>query len=221
MQNVFVSWSGGKDSCYALYKAARNGLDAKYLVNMMDDRGEWSFTHRLAPELLKKQAEALGIPILLKQSTSDSYGADFIETIRELKAKGIEGGVFGDMDIEPHREWEENMCREGGVACHLPLWKMDQNEVMDDFLNLGFEATVVVTQGDKLGSEYLGRTIDRAFLEEMKEKGVTPCGELGEFHTIVTDGPLFRKKLEITGSEVKTNMGYWFLEVRGTRLAEK
>ncbi len=218
---VFASWSGGKDGCFALYRAKQSGHDVRWLINMTDERGEWSFTHRLAPSVLEAQAEALGIPLVQKRSTGTAYENEFAAVIGDLKKQGIEGGVFGDMDIEHHREWEENLCRRAGVEALLPLWHLPQEKVMEEFLSLGFEAVVVVTKEELLGSEYLGRKVDRAFLDEVTAKGITPCGEFGEFHTIVTDGPLFGRRIEITESEVRTNNGYCFLEIRACELRDK
>jgi len=126
MQQVFTSWSGGKDSCFACYQAAQNGLEVRYLVNMMDEVGKWSWIHRFSTELLEQQSQAIGIPLVHRRSTMPTYEADFKNVILDLKKNGIEGGVFGDIDLDEHREWVERICRQADITPHLPLWGLSQ-----------------------------------------------------------------------------------------------
>ncbi|MFC2012354.1 diphthine--ammonia ligase [Chloroflexota bacterium] len=222
MQMVFTSWSGGKDSCFACYQAMQNGLDVRYLVNMMDENAEWSWVHRLSARLMEKQSQAIGIPLVGRRSTMPTYENDFKNVILELKKDGVEGGVFGDIDLDEHREWVERICREGDITPHLPLWGLSQEEIMKDFLNLGFEALIVVTNSEYLGEEWLSKKVDRDFLDHLSElkktTDITPCGEAGEYHTIVTDGPIFKQRLEILETVHRYRNGYWFLEINGSEL---
>lgn len=225
MHQVFTSWSGGKDSCFACYQAALNGLEVRYLVNMMDEDGRWSWIHRFSPELLEKQSQAIGIPLVQRQSTMPTYEADFKNVILDLKKDGIEGGVFGDIDLEEHREWVERICRQTDITPHLPLWGLSQEKILKDFIGLGFEAIIVVTKADLLGEEWLGKKVDVDFLSYLSELGkredVTPSGEAGEYHTLVINGPIFKKRLEILETENKFNNGYWFLEISKSELRDK
>jgi diphthine-ammonia ligase len=225
MQRVFVSWSGGKDSCFACYQAFRDGLDVGYLVNMMDEDGTWSWIHRFSGELLDKQSRAVGIPLVRKPSTMPTYEADFKNIIFELKKDGVEGGVFGDIDLDEHREWVERICRQADITPHLPLWGLSQEELLKDFIGLGFEAIIVVTKADLFGEEWLGRKVDMDFLAHLSEmaktKEITPSGEAGEYHTIVIEGPIFKQRVEILQTENKFNNGYWFLEIQKSELKDK
>jgi len=225
MYQVFTSWSGGKDSCFACYQAAQDGLKVRYLVNMMDEDGKWSGIHRFSTGLLKMQSQAIGIPLIQRQSTMATYEADFQNAILPLKKEGIRGGVFGDIDLEEHREWIERICQQVEITPHLPLWGLSQEKILRDFIGLGFEAIIVVANADLFGEEWLGRRVDLdflAFLSELrKTKDITPCGEAGEYHTFVVDGPLFKQRVEILETNQVLREGRWFLEILKSELRAK
>ena len=225
MGKVFVSWSGGKESSLACYRARKAGLEVYYLANMVTEDGTRSRTHGLSARILKVQARAMGMPLVQRPATWQSYEAEFKKMVGELKQKGIEGGVFGDIDLEEHREWVERVCREAGITAHEPLWGESQDEILKDFINSGFRAVIVAIRADILGEEWLGRSIDMNFYTEIKELGkaqnITPCGEVGEYHTLVVDGPLFQKRLEITEARKVFRDKHWFLEIMGARLKAK
>ncbi len=222
-KRVFASWSGGKDSCLALYRAIRNGMDVRYLANMVSEDGRRSCSHGIRAEVIKKQAEALGIPIVQRPTTTETYESVFVDMLREFKRKGIGGGVFGDIDFAPHREWNEKVCQKAGLTPYLPLWNEDQKTLIEEFIDAGFIAVVVVVKAELFGKEILGRIIDREFLTFLagRDKGITICGEAGEYHTLVIDGPLFKKRLEITKSEKVTRGEHHFLEILETELKAK
>jgi len=217
-----MSWSGGKDSCLACYLATVRGLKVSYLANMITEDGARSMTHGQSSELLQVQSQAIGIPLIQRQTTWNSYEAEFKKMLQALKQEGIDGGVFGDIDLDEHREWVERVCREVDIVPHLPLWGERQDKLLRDFVNFGFEAIVVTTKADLLGQEWLGRKIDLDFISQLlelqKTKNITPCGEAGEYHTLVIDGPLFQKRMEILETRKTLKDGYWFLEILDTGL---
>jgi diphthine-ammonia ligase len=225
MHQVFISWSGGKDSCLACYRAVQNGLKVRYLLNMINEDGKRSRSHGLSVGTLQLQAQALDFPLVQRRASWDDYEAEFKEALQAFKEEGIDGGIFGDIDLEEHRQWVERVCQETGITPYLPLWGLPQEKIMRDFIGLGFEAIVVTTRADTLGEEWLGRKIDRDFLKQIdemeKKKGVTPCGEAGEYHTFVVNGPLFTKRIEIPESKPIFNNGYWFLEIFKSELKTK
>jgi len=225
VNQVFSSWSGGKDCCLACYRAVNSGFSVRYLANTVTQDGQRSCSHGLRSDVLRIQSQAIGIPLVQQPTTRDTYEAEFKNMIRRFKQEGIEGGVFGDIDFNEHREWIDRVCQEAGIVPHLPLWGESHDKILSDFLNLGFEAIVVAAKADFFGEEVLGRPIDEDFikqLEGMREtKDVTLCGEAGEYHTLVIDGPLFQKRLEITESRKVLRDQHWFLEILSAELRGK
>lgn len=211
---VFASWSGGKESCLACYRAISSGLEIAYLLNFVDEDGKRSRSHGVPSYLLALQAEALGIPIVHVRTTWGEYERNMKEAVGELKMEGVEGGVFGDVDIAEHRAWNDRVCSEMGIEAVFPLWKRNPEELMLEFIEAGFEAYVIATT---LGEEWLGRKVDTAFINDMKQLGIHPCGESGEYHTFVTDGPLFKRAIEITDKKKVVRDGTWFLDIEGEK----
>jgi diphthine-ammonia ligase len=220
MTKVFASWSGGKDCCLALNRAIADGFEVRYLANTITADGRRSCSHGMLASVIAKQAQALGIPIVQQPTTGDNYRAQFIKMLHAFKQEGIEGGIFGDIDFNAHREWIEGVCRETGMTPYLPLWLEDQHKLMEEFIGAGFIAVIVAVKADFFGPETLGKVIDRNFLDSLPEN-VTPCGEAGEFHSLVIDGPVFKKRLEITSSQKVTRGDHHFLEISGVKLTAK
>ena len=225
MHQVFVSWSGGKDSCLACYRAIADGMKVRYLANTVSEDGKRSFSHGLSAGVIKVQSQAMGIPLVQRRTNQNNYEAEFKNMLRTFKQEGIEGGVFGDIDFEEHRQWVERVCQDVAVTPHLPLWGENQNKVLKDFIDAGFESVIIATKADMIEEEWLGRRLDTDFisyLDELKKtKDVTPCGEAGEYHTLVVDGPLFKKRIEILESKKVLRNERWFLEISGTELRDK
>ena len=225
MTQVFISWSGGKDSCLACYRAATGGLTVSCLANMITEDGKRSWTHGQSAELLKVQSRAIGIPMVQQRTTGENYETEFKNMLHAFKQEGVEGGVFGDIDFEEHRQWIDGVCQAADITPHLPLWGESQDKVMREFIDAGFEAVVVATRADLLDKEWLGRKIDLDFIERLAElgetKGITPCGEAGEYHTLVIDGPLFRQRVEILETNKVLRDEHWFLEILNADLRVK
>ncbi len=222
MEQAFVSWSGGKDCCLSCYRATLDGLQVRCLLNMVTEDGKWSRSHGLASKWLKMQAQAIGIPLVQRQTTGTNYEAEFKKALFALKQRGVTAGVFGDIDFNAHREWIDRVCSEAGIKPYLPLWGENQNRILTEFIDLGFKAVVVATKADLLGKEWLGREIDSDFLADLaKLDNITPCGEAGEYHTLVIDGPIFGKKIEIIETRKVLRDGHWFLDIVKCGLSQK
>ena len=225
MSQVFASWSGGKDCCFACYRASLSGLKVRYLANMITEDGKRSWSHGLSAELLQVQSQAIGIPLVQRRTTRDKYEAEFKAMLRDFRQEGVEGGVFGDIDFNEHRQWIEKVCQYADIVPHLPLWGQEQDKILRDFVDLGFEAVVVAAKTDLFGEEVLGWKVDIDFishLDELKEtKEITPCGEAGEYHTFVIDGPMFNQRIEISEANKVSREGRWFLEIMQTELKPK
>jgi uncharacterized protein (TIGR00290 family) len=192
---------------------------------MVTGDGKRSYSHGLSAEVLQLQAQAIGISLVQRHTSRDDYEAKFKNTLRTFKREGVTGGVFGDIDFEEHREWVERVCREADMTPFLLLWGLSQDKIMLDFIDSGFEAIVVATRADLLGEEWLGRRIDRDFLgqlDRLKEtKNITPCGEAGEYHTLVINGPMFDQRLEIVEANKVLRDEHWFLDILKSDLRSK
>lgn len=209
------SWSGGKDSCFAFMQAIAQGYTPRVLLNMMNENGRVSRSHGLPLALLQQQADAMGLPILTKPSTWADYETNFIETLRTLKqAYALESMVFGDIDLQPHRDWEEKVCAGAGLEALLPIWQRNRKELVLQMIDAGIEA-MIVSCNTTLGEPFLGKRITRALIPALEEKGVDVCGENGEFHTVVVHCPLFSRPLQLPSFTTALHKEYWFVQWEG------
>jgi diphthine-ammonia ligase len=208
--NVVVSWTGGKDGCFACYTALLAGFNVSYLLNFRDLKKH--APHNLNHDVLATQSQAMDIPIIHWDFVS--YEEEFKKVVCDLKQNGagIEGAVFGHIGM--HEKLVQRMCRDLGIELIMPLWNRDSGQIVTDFIDAGFEAIVVTAQADLLGSEWLGRTIDREFVSQLRDfnSAIDVCGEYGEFHTFVIDGLLFKNRIRILESEPILEDGYWRLD---------
>ena len=212
---AFVSWSGGKETSLACYKTMQNGpVEIGYLLNMTSQDGKYSRSHGVNSAFLKAQSNAIGIPIIQKKTTWDSYEEVFKRAVLDLKKEGIDTGIFGDIDLQEHRDWVERICRDVGIRPLLPLWKEKRKKLLKHFIDLGFKAIIIATGASSLGKEWLGRKIDSEFIKGLQSyDSIDLCGEKGEYHTFVYDGPIFRKSVEFTFGERILKDEHWFLEL--------
>ncbi|MDR2700520.1 MAG: diphthine--ammonia ligase [Nitrososphaerota archaeon] len=214
---IAASWSGGKDSAFALYLAKQQGHEIVNILTMMMSE-EKSVFHMIRSAILDAQADAMGISLIKKQVNNETYECDFKAVLAELKAKGVEGLVTGDIyEVAGHEEgWLNRVCCEMGLKSIKPLWMGDTKQVFLDYINAGFKATVVRTNLNKLGVEWLGRVLNQQFYDEILElDNIDPCGEGGEYHTVVTDGPYFKKKIEIIETQKhKLDSNFGYLEIK-------
>jgi diphthine-ammonia ligase len=220
---VVAAWSGGKDSCFAYYKAAEQGLDVVGLVTFMESV-ETSNFHAIPADLLEAQAKSIDVPLAKKVTHPKTYEKEFKETLSAFKAKGVEGLVTGDIyEVAGHEaRWLERVCREVGLQPIRPLWQGDTKKIFKEFIDADFKATVVRTRLDALGEDWLGRELDESFLKDiLKNPNVDPCGEGGEYHTFVTDGPVFKESLRLLETRKSTNDGYGRLEIIRFGVAKK
>lgn len=209
----FCSWSGGKDCCLALHRAIESGGLPGYLFTMFIEKGDRTHSHGLSKELICAQAASLGIPLRHRSCGWNDYEEQFVDAVRDLKRTGMKTGVFGDIDFEENRKWEEKVCAKSGVNTYIPLWQISRCDLIDEFLSAGFKALIVAAQSKLLGNEYLGRTLDRELISEFKERQIDLSGENGEYHTVVFDGPIFSYPLDLIPGNKVLRSGYWFLDL--------
>jgi len=223
---VACCWSSGKDSCYACWRALSQGLDVRYLVSFVSTAGFGrNAFHGVRGELIQMQSEAMGIPMIQRETTWEGYEQAFREVLSKLRERGIEGLVTGDIDMIEHRTWTENICGEFGIKALLPLWKLDREEILKGFIEDGFESVVVCLKADAMDDSWLGRRIDKKFLADIKDyqrsSNLDICGENGEYHTFVVDGPCFQKRISITPGDKVLSEGYWFQDIVKAKLIRK
>jgi len=216
---IASSWSGGKDSAFACYQAMKAGYRVQYLVNFINREYRRACFHGIKDDVLLAQADRAGIPMKQEEVSPDLslYEEEFKAAIGKLKEDGIDKMVFGDIYLDEHKDWVERVTGEMGIEAMEPLWGRPTEEILNEFITEGFKAIVVSAQAKLFDTSIIGRLIDHDFVLEMKEKKVCPCGENGEFHTLLIDAPFFKKPLEITKSAPITREGYaryHFMDIR-------
>lgn len=209
---VISLWSGGKDSCFACYKAIQQGYNIYSLLNFIKKNDKKSLSHGLPAQLILNQAQAMKISIIQQEVTKKTYTQEFKKIISSLKKQvGIEGIVFGDIYLQEHKDWIDKICNELQIKPVMPLWARKTSELIDEFIMLGFDAVIVTVKADLLDKKWLGYKI-RDFNHKLN-KIIDPCGERGEFHTFVTNGPLFKKQIVISKTKQIRSKNRWFLEI--------
>jgi uncharacterized protein (TIGR00290 family) len=210
-----ASWSGGKDCCLALYEALQQGYDVPLLLNTISERYQRVRFHGTPAAMLPAQAAAMGRELVQWPTPDETYEEAFLAALRHLQDRGVTGVIFGDIFPEANRDWCRRMCDTVGLEAIHPIFAWDTEAVMARFLEAGFEAVVVSGRPDYFSAAQMGQRLGGAFLEWCRaQPGLDVCGENGEFHTVVVDGPLFVQRLEITEGEPCQVNGHWFLDIR-------
>jgi diphthine-ammonia ligase len=209
-KNTLCSWSGGKDSCFALIKAIEQGLQPKVLLNVLNEEGKISRSHGIPALILQMQAKAAGLPIQLISSSWANYETNFTAALKTIKQTyNTSFAVFGDIDLQPHRDWEEKVCASAGLKAVLPLWQQNRELLVMQMIKAGIK-TIIVSCNETMGPDFLGRRIDETCVADLKNCGVDVCGENGEFHTLVTHCPLFSEEVPVFVTEKVLHNNYWF-----------
>ncbi len=212
-RRFFCSWSGGKDCCLALHRARAQGAILDSLVTMLREDGQRSRSHGLPLSVLEAQADAMGAQLVTRATSWDGYRDAFLDAVGEVRSRGVDLGVFGDIDLEEHRTWIADVCSEAGVEPLLPLWKAGRESLLDELLSAGYVTTIITVREGVLSRQYLGMDLSHGLLKELAKEGVDLSGEGGEYHTVVTEGPAFRRPVRIFKGGVAAKDGCAFLEV--------
>jgi diphthine-ammonia ligase len=208
--NTLCSWSGGKDSCFALIKAKEQGFTPAVLLNVLNEEGKISRSHGIPAAILKQQAASAGLPIHLISSSWEEYEKHFTAALSSLKNQyAVTHAVFGDIDLQPHRDWEEKVCANAGLTAVLPLWQQDRKQLVYQMLDAGIH-TIIISCNTVMGERFIGQMITPELVEELEQLGIDPCGENGEYHTLVLDCPLFSEKLDVAVLRTVKHNEYWF-----------
>jgi diphthine-ammonia ligase len=212
-KNALCSWSGGKDSCFSLMKAIRSGYEPKVLLNVLNEEGKISRSHGIPHQILEAQAAAASLPVRCISSSWQDYEKKFTAALSSLKNEyALEYAVFGDIDLQPHRDWEEKVCANAGLHAVLPIWKQNRKELVIQMLDEGIE-TMIVSCNETMGEHFIGRMITPELVNELEALGVDACGENGEYHTLVINCPLFTKKITVEVADIVKHNNYWFAEL--------
>ncbi|MEO5683750.1 MAG: diphthine--ammonia ligase [Chitinophagaceae bacterium] len=206
------SWSGGKDSCFALMQAVNEGHVASVLVNMMNENGKISRSHGLPETILQQQAAAMGVPLLATPTTWNDYEKNFVTVLNHIKnVYATEAMVFGDIDLQAHRDWEEMVCAKAELEAILPLWQQDRKALVVQMLNAGI-SSMIVSCNTVMGKAFLGQYLSHSIIAQLEETGVDVCGENGEFHTVVVNCPLFKVPVVLPAYTTVLHDYYWFIQ---------
>lgn len=190
-----ISWSAGKDSWLALMRAREQGFAVTTFVTMCDEDGA-SKSHALPPELVDAQVRALGGTPASVRVPQGEYAARFDACLRALAAAGHTHMIFGDIDLQAHRDWLAPACERAGLAPLFPLWGESRAALARELVTRGVRARVVCVDTSTLDASFCGASYDADFLARIPD-AVCPCGEDGEFHTFVTGGPGFAAPLQV------------------------
>jgi uncharacterized protein (TIGR00290 family) len=215
-----VLWSGGKDSCLALWRARQSGLRVTALLNFFDDTSSRVRFHGVRSTLIAKQARAVGLDLFQIATKPDSFAISFEAALHEIKTRGYAGVIAGDIHLEDVRLWNDERASDAGLKLVEPLWHEDGIGILKSLVGEGFRA--VLTCCDDKWSDHLwpGREIDRDFIDDVSTiSGLDVCGERGEYHSFVFDGPLFSSRANFTLGEIRRANGFSQIDLVSERLA--
>jgi uncharacterized protein (TIGR00290 family) len=214
---VLFCWSGGKDSAVALHRLRTEGLAVSGLLTTVTEGYERISMHGVRRELLLRQAEEIGLPLwevrIPPQCVNPVYEERMEAALREQLSAGVRRVAFGDIFLEDLREYRERNLARVGMEAIFPIWKRDTRELAREFCEKGFRAITVCIDARKLERRFAGRELTAEFFGDLP-KGVDPCGENGEFHTFVFDGPIFRKAIGVERGEVVEREGFTFCDLK-------
>jgi uncharacterized protein (TIGR00290 family) len=207
-----ISWSGGKDSCAALHRTHAD-YDFVCMITMFDEQAERSRSHGLRPEVLAAQADRLGLRRVTGRCTWQTYDAAFADALQQVKADEVTHVIFGDIMFDEHRRWAERMCDAAGLTAVEPLFGLSTVTLFEEWTASGADAVIVTARADHLDKSWLGRPLRRGMLDAFVCLGVDPCGERGEYHTVVTNSPLFSRPLVVGPGATVQRAGCWALDL--------
>lgn len=199
-KKAVFNWSGGKDSALALQKVLdEDDFEVVSLLTTINQDTLSSSIHSIPVEILSKQAESIGIPLytVFMSKNLKGYDEKMLEAVKHFKSQGVRHFIFGDIFLSDIKKYREDKLHPHGIEVVEPLWNKSSEEVMEEFLQSGIKAKIIVTQADKLDQTYIGKELDRDFLASLP-KELDCCGENGEYHSFSYAGNLFKKEIEFS-----------------------
>ncbi|WP_303006255.1 diphthine--ammonia ligase [Romboutsia ilealis] len=213
-EKFIMSFSGGKDSILALYRMIKKGYEPIALLTTVKKNQEKSWTHGLGKEFLHRISKSLDIPLLLVECDVNEYERKFEEALIKAKDMGATMCVFGDIDIELHKKWDVDRCKNAGIKAELPLWQQNREDLVYEFIDSGFTTIINKVNLKYMGIEFLGKELNREIIDGIKSTGSDACGENGEYHTFVVDGPLFKNRIDFTNEGIVKDINYAHLNIK-------
>lgn len=203
---AYLNWSSGKDAAFALFEEQRSGTyNIKKLLTTVNSESERISMHGVRKELLQLQAKSIGLPLEIVELDGnvslETYNSVMKTTVEKLKNNGFTHSIFGDIFLEDLRTYREEQLLKVGITPIFPLWKKNTSKLINDFIQSGFKAITVCVNSKVLDKSFCGRILDEKFISELPTN-VDPCGENGEFHTFVFDGPVFKNAIKFKTGEV-------------------
>ncbi len=212
-KNFVMSFSGGKDSTLALYRMIKKGYEPVALLTTVKKDADKSWTHGINRKLLKQVSESLSIPLLEVECDVCEYEKEFEKSLIKAKELGASICAFGDIDIEEHKYWDTERCKNAGIEASFPLWQEDRGSLVYEFIESGFTTIIKTINLDYLNEDLLGKKLTKNIVDEIKNSGADACGENGEYHTFVIDGPLFKEKISFENKGVVIERNYGHLNI--------
>lgn len=204
-EKILLSWSGGKDSAMALYEIQKaRSYDVSALLTTVTEAYDRISIHGVRRLLLEQQAKSMGFPLqkafIPKDSTNEIYESRINAVLANHKERGINSVAFGDLFLEDIKKYRQAHLAKIGMQGLFPIWQRDTTEILSSFLQLGFQAIIVCVNLRMLDGSFAGKVIDKKFIDELPSN-IDPCGENGEFHSFVYDGPIFNEEVKFTLGE--------------------
>ena len=218
IERAVFTWSGGKDSAMALYELQMaDSYEVTALLTTVTEDYDRISMHGVRAALLERQAESLRLPLdkvyITRNASNEDYEAAMSDKLLHYRSRGIHSVVFGDIFLEDLRKYREDNLAKAGMQGIFPIWKRDTAELARTFIDLGFKAVITCLDSNVLDKRFVGRVFDERFLSELPDN-VDPCGENGEFHSFVYDGPLFRERIPYKkGRIVLRNERFYFCDL--------
>ena len=219
-KNFIMSYSCGKDSTLALYRMIKGGHTPKALLITLNKENESSWFHEVSLNLVKQVSKSLDIRLIVSYSKGDDYETSFKDALLGGKNLGADSCVFGDIDIENHKKWCNDRCKEVDIDSIFPLWQENREELTYEFIDSGFRALVKKINLNSLSEDFLGKILTKELVGKIKETGSDPCGENGEYHTFVFDGPIFKTPVNFKIGEIYKNYNCGILDLKEGKVNE-
>ncbi|MGL4571921.1 MAG: diphthine--ammonia ligase [Clostridium sp.] len=208
MKRFVLSYSCGKDSTLALHRLIKRGNKPLALIVTVNKEVNRSWFHGVPDEVLNRVSKSLDIPLIKVICSGNEYESEFEKALVKSKELGATTCAFGDIDIIAHRKWCDDRCKNVGMESEFPLWQEDREEITNEVIQNGFKAMVKCCNNKFLGEHFLGEILTKDLIQKIKDCGADACGENGEYHTFVFDGPIFKEQVKFKQKEIFKNNGY-------------